>query len=139
MEIKTTIFVEPVPKARPRFGVTKSGKRYAYTPHKTAHAESLIRESVVKLGKSFDAKVPLKAEMTFYMQRPKSLPKKAKFPITRPDWDNLGKTVSDALEKFIYPRDSQLTDVRIRKRYTTLPAPPRIELVISEDEGDEDD
>lgn len=129
MEIKTVLFVEPVGKARPRT-VTKGGKTWSYTPKGTARTESLIRESVMHLGKSFGAGVPIKLEVTFYRERPKSLPKRVILPVSRPDWDNLGKLLTDALEKFIYPADSQITTALIKKRYGY---PPRIELLITDD------
>ena len=42
-------------------------------------------------------------------------------PTKKPDWDNIGKIVSDALNKFAYKDDSQITDVRIFKKYSTIP------------------
>lgn len=132
MRIETTILVEPVAKARARVGVSKSGRRYAYTPQKTAHSEALIRESVMKLGQRFSIGTPVRLVATFYLQRPKTLPKKVKLPVKRPDWDNLGKLLTDSLEKFVYQNDSQITDARIIKRFGT---PPRIELVLEDDRG----
>ena len=39
----------------------------------------------------------------------------------KPDWDNIGKIVSDALNKFAFKDDSQITDVRIFKKYAKTP------------------
>jgi Holliday junction resolvase RusA-like endonuclease len=128
MRIETTIYVEPVGKARPRT-ITRGGKTWSYTPRGTAHTETLIRESVLRLGQFFEAGTPLRLEATFYRVRPKSLPKKVRFPATRPDWDNYGKLLTDALQKFIYPNDSQIVDAVIAKRFGS---PPRIELKIEE-------
>ena len=42
-------------------------------------------------------------------------------PTKKPDWDNIGKIVSDALNKFAFKDDSQITDVRIFKKYAKTP------------------
>ena len=133
MKIKTTILMEPVPKIRPRHTV-KSGKAITYTPKKVREAEAYIQariQDIVMEKGAFGEGVPLKMEAVFYRQRPRSLPKKVKLPVTRPDWDNLGKLVTDALEKYIYPSDAQITTVIIKKRFGS---PPRIELTLEEDD-----
>jgi Holliday junction resolvase RusA-like endonuclease len=56
-------------------------------------------------------------ELTFYMQRPKSLPKKVKHHMKKPDVDNLAKGVKDALEGIFYRNDSQVCDLRVKKVY----------------------
>ncbi len=130
MKIETTILVEPTPKARPRFGITKTGKRYTYSTQKTAHSEAMIRESVMRLGKYFPAGTPVRLEATFYRNRPKSLAKRVKLPVSRPDWDNYAKLLMDSLEKFVYANDSQITTALIKKRFGS---PPRIELKLEEE------
>ena len=131
--IKTTIYVEPVSKGRVRV-LRKGGRSFAYTPHATAHAESLIREHVIahvlKVEQSFGDKVPLYLEATFFRLRPKHLPKRVTLPVTRPDLDNYTKLLTDALEKFVYANDSQITTAVIKKRFGD---PPRIELLMKED------
>jgi Holliday junction resolvase RusA-like endonuclease len=129
MRIETVIYVEPVAKARARTVKTKGGKIISFTPRKSAHAEALIREHVMSLGK-FEAGIPLRLEATFYRDRPKSLPKRVKLPMSRPDIDNYTKLLTDALEKFVYANDSQITTALIKKRFG---APPRIELVLEEE------
>ena len=132
MRIKTVILVEPTPKARPRH-TTKGNRVITYTPEKTRVAEARIQtriqESVLEKG-SFGEGIPIRMEATFYRLRPKSLPKKVIMPVTKPDWDNYGKLLTDALEKYVYANDSQITSAVIRKRYGS---PPRIELILEED------
>jgi len=128
-QIKLTIHVEPVGKARPR----ASKKGFFYTPPKTAHAEALIREAVLKQSIYFGKGIPLYLEATFYRARPKSLSKKVGLPVTRPDWDNEGKLLTDSLEKFVYANDSQITTAVIKKRFALLNTTPRIDLLIRED------
>lgn len=128
MVIRATIYVEPTPKGRPRVAV-KGGRTFIYTPHKTVRAESMIRESLIDKG-AFGEGIPLRLEATFYRPRPKSLPKRVTMPVSRPDWDNYAKLLTDALEKYLYPSDAQITTCLIRKRFGT---PPRIELVLGDD------
>lgn len=45
----------------------------------------------------------------------------AERPITKPDWDNVGKIVSDALNGIAYRDDSQIVDARVVKRYSDNP------------------
>lgn len=127
--MKTIIFVEPTPKGRPRMAV-KGGRVQVYTPKKTEHAENLIRQQVVNLKCYFNSPIPLRLTATFYRQRPKSLPKKVTMPVQRPDWDQYSKLTCDALEKFLYDNDSQITSAHIKKRFGS---PPRIELELEVD------
>jgi len=127
--MKTTIYVEPVGKARPRSTVRK-GRVITYTPQKTAHAENLIRDKTMGLGRYFERGTPLELTAVFFRDRPKSTKKDVRLPVTRPDWDNYGKLLTDALEKFVYANDSQITTALIKKRFGS---PPRIELEIEED------
>jgi Holliday junction resolvase RusA-like endonuclease len=90
----------------------------------------VIRNVVVAKGK-FAPDVPIRMEATFYRLRPKHLPKRVQFPISRPDIDNCYRLVSDALEKYVYGNDSQITCVLMKKRFGD---PPRIELLLEEDE-----
>jgi len=131
MKLELEIPVEPKPKARPRT-VTKGGKAITYIPSETKRTEAMIRSFILeKAGDfKFPAEMPLKTEMTFFLERPKS--KRRYLPSVGSDYDNLAKTVTDALEKYIYHRDSQLTTVLIKKRYSS---PPRIALKIEEDWG----
>lgn len=131
--IEVTVMVEPTAKGRPKFRV--AGKHVmAYTPAKTRHAEAMIetaiREQVMAFGR-FDPGVPLSISATFFRPRPVHLAKRVKMPVTRPDLDNYTKLLQDALEKYVYPNDSQLTTMKYRKRFGS---PPRIELIIQEEE-----
>ena len=133
MKIKATILVLPIGKARPRHRQLKDGRIIDYLPEPTLTTQGMIqvhiRNTVMRQG-SFPQGIPLKMAATFYRPRPKSAPKKLLKPVTKPDWDNYGKLVSDALNKFVYHDDSQITTAVIKKRYGN---PPRIELALEED------
>jgi len=125
--MKLTIYMEPVGKGRPR-AVRRGKKVVTYTPDKTAHAENLIRDKALELGEKFPPHTPLKAKLIFYRTKPKS--SKFRLPVTRPDWDNLSKLVSDSLEGFAYDNDSQITTAFIAKRWGE---PARIEITLEEE------
>ena len=46
----------------------------------------------------------------------------ARLPASTPDWDNVGKSVSDALKGVVWRDDDQVCDGRVIKRYSTTPA-----------------
>lgn len=129
MRLRATIFMEPVAKGRART-VRKGDGVITYTPDKTAHAENIIRGHIMQMGVKFEKGIPLRLAAIFYRSRPKSTPKRIKLPVTRPDWDNYAKCLCDAVERFAYYDDSQITTAIIKKRFGQ---PPRIELLLRED------
>ena len=114
-------------KARPRMN-TYTGK--AYTPTKTKNYEYLVRQIFVYKYPNYK---PIEGRVTMtiiaYFEIPKSTSKKKEAemlcegisPTKKPDWDNIGKIISDALNKFAFKDDSQITDVRIFKKYAKTP------------------
>ena len=128
--MKISIPVEPVAKARART-VIKGGHVMSYTPKKTASAEINIRAAFIgHEHENFAPDMPLRVSATFFIVRPASKPKRVTMPITRPDLDNYFKLLTDALEKFVYSNDSQITTAVIKKRYSSIPS---IELEIIPD------
>ena len=59
-------------------------------------------------------------------------------PAVKPDWDNLGKLVSDALNGIAYGDDKSVVEARVMKFYSEL---PRTEVIVTaaESEGKEND
>ena len=113
-------------KQRPRMNIY-TGK--AYTPTKTKNYEYLVKQIFINKYPNFTP-IEGRVAMTIiaYFEIPKSTSKKKAemicdeiSPTKKPDWDNIGKIVSDALNKFAYKDDSQITDVRIFKKYSTIP------------------
>jgi len=132
--------MEPVPKGRPRTSF-KNGKAQTYTPKDTVNAENQIRSEVAtllaELGRSdviFEDEDYVRMNATFYMTRPKSA-KKRKLPNIKPDWDNMGKLLTDAINGFLYKDDKIITTALIKKRYGF---PPRIEFELYPDPDGED-
>jgi len=117
---------DPVAKGRPRF--TRTG--FAYTPQKTARYENLVR--LAYAGKYPDrnpseSAVSLSMVSTFPI--PVSWPKKKKllallekiFKKSRPDLDNLIKSVCDGLNEVAWKDDAQIFELYARKKYGEVP------------------
>lgn len=155
-EIRIVVYGKPVSKARARTFVLRrkdgglvtyrgpNGKPMpvvkSYTPSHVTDAEGSIiavAQQIVREGRAARIEGALEAELTFFRDLPKSCSKKKREamlagierPATKPDWDNLGKLVTDALEGVLYAHDAALTDVLVRKRYSDV---PRTEIVLRE-------
>ena len=120
-----TVYGNPIPKARARTVRLKNGFTTTYTPQKTENWENMIRLQILehKPDKLIDQAISLKA--VFVLQRPKSIPKKRKYPETKPDLDNLLKSLTDAMEGIIYTNDSRIVKKEVSKVYGD---PPRVEV-----------
>lgn len=119
--IQFTVLIPPVGKGRPV--VTRSG---AFTPAKTRNAEQAVRDAWHDAGQPrIDG--PIDMTVWAYFSRPKGhfTPKGAMskkgietpFPVVHPDWDNIGKLVADALNKYAYADDKAIVDGHVRKRW----------------------
>ena len=127
MTISFTVYGNPIPKARARTVRLKNGFTTTYTPKKTEQWEDMIRLQILKHRpeKLLDSAIALKA--VFVLQRPKSIPKKRKYPETKPDLDNLLKSLTDAMEGIIYTNDSRIVKKQVEKIYGD---PPRVEVEV---------
>lgn len=140
--IEATILVEPTPKGRARMSVIPGppgtkGHARAYTPAKTAKAEAQIIADIrhqIASETLFPYKTALRLYATFYRTKPKTSRKSELYPVTKPDVDNYGKLLMDALNKFLYANDSQITTLTLKKRYCQPGQVPRIILVVSEED-----
>ncbi len=132
MPIEFTVSGIPVAKARPR--VTKFG---TYTPQKTKDYEQLVQWSYKNKCKGQAIEGPIKITITFFMYIPKNTSKvrtKRKIareilPTKKPDWDNMAKAVTDALNGLAYKDDNQIVEAHIYKFYSEE---PRAEIIITE-------
>jgi Holliday junction resolvase RusA-like endonuclease len=122
----------PCAKQRPR--MTKNG--HTYTPDKTVNYETLVKQLYIMQEKE-RLEGALKLTVNAFFTIPKSTSKKKREkmlqgiirPTKRPDWDNIGKIVSDALNELAYHDDSCIVDARVRKWYSDT---PRVEVEITE-------
>lgn len=65
---------------------------------------------------------PVTVEVEFVMRRPKATPKRAPTPhaIKKPDLDKLQRALLDAMTGHVYQDDSQVVEIRARKRMAEL-------------------
>ncbi len=128
MKIEFTVFGEPAGKGRPRFN-RRSGR--TYTPEKTISYESWVRWSYTEKYHKFrfTDRSMLVVDIKAYYSIPASDSNAEKerklsgkrLPIKKPDWDNIGKIICDALNGIAYRDDAQIVDGRTRKYYSDNP------------------
>ena len=140
MEPRTFSFTvpgPPTPKARARVVYREGAGAYgAFTPEKTRVAEDEVGYVAKSHGvELLDGAVKLTVRAYIPIPRSWSLRKtnlavEGKLrPTTKPDVDNIGKMISDALNHIAYRDDSQIVESRISKWYSTQ---PRTEVTIEE-------
>jgi Holliday junction resolvase RusA-like endonuclease len=106
-----------------------------YTPEETVVYEEFVRECFNEKYKGKSLTGELKLHVVAYFTIGQSLPKKKQQhmlmnlirPVKKPDWDNLGKIVSDALNKVAYHDDSAIVDAHVEKFYSDE---PRVEVTL---------
>jgi len=117
----TNVFIEIKPKPAPRPRVTRHGTYNAkdYTQYKEA-----IRLSWVAVNKGYPTEKPIAMKLDFFFKTPKSWSKakkeSVKWHISRPDGDNLAKSIKDALNGVAYRDDSQVCFLQVRKQYAQM-------------------
>ena len=139
--IKFVIPGNPVPKGRARS--TKRG--ITYTPEKTRAYENYVRSVSSQHAPKELLKGALEVELHFFLQRPKSLPKRVVHSIKKPDIDNYAKLFLDSLEPrkrptkkqnplegAIYENDAQIIRLLVTKEYSRS---PRVEVKITDEVG----
>lgn len=118
-----TVLAEPVPQPRPRVS-TRGGFARAYVPAKhPVHAyRAAIAEEAAKAGLE-DTGEPVEVIIDAVFARPKShMTKKGVKPsapqLPRPDVDNIGKAVLDALQD-VMGDDTNVRKLVVEKSYGT--------------------
>ncbi len=134
---------QPVAKGRPRF----DRRGHAYTPEKTVcwehRAAAIIRAAIG--SPKYDQ--PLKMQITAYFERPKRLLTRKSSPnrihhTSKPDADNIGKIVADAMTMAGVVRDdSIINQMMITKYYAAKDAPAEVVILLDswEDEHQQND
>lgn len=128
MEYTFCVEGEPQGKARARVVRLKNGMSSTYTPDKTVLYENWVVLSYQKAkpwNSSRKLEGMLEIDIDAYMKWPKSTSKKKQEammrneirPTKKPDWDNIGKVVCDALNGIAYGDDSHIVGGRVQKYY----------------------
>lgn len=89
-------------------------ERVALVAHGTMAAERQIRGLTI-----IPRTQAVTVDVTFYLPRPASLPKKQVDMVKRPDIDKLGRAILDALTDVCFEDDSQVVDLLLYKRYVS--------------------
>ncbi|MDQ0091631.1 Holliday junction resolvase RusA-like endonuclease [Paenibacillus anaericanus] len=132
--IEFTVYGEPVAQGRPRFS-TANGFARAYDPAKSSNYKDYVRLAATQYAPDQLLVGPLYLEVTVFRPIPKSFSKKKAseaeagrvFPVTKPDTDNYGKGIKDALKGVLWVDDNQIVDDFVKKRYSNK---PRIEIKV---------
>lgn len=134
------IKLDPYPSPRPRF--SRRGGTYMPTEY-TAWKKQFLREWLKHNQEKYDAGVALAVDLKFFIKPPKAIARVKKNQnilkaeswrvVKKPDADNLGKSPLDAISGYAYADDNQISDLRLRKRYSL---DPRVEIIIKEDKDD---
>lgn len=123
MKIEFEVYDQPVAWKRPKHFYnpkTKQGWSYKHPSKKMKPWEDLVKAVAQKHRPLVGLlEGPLLMDLSFRLLRGKSV--KREWPTTVPDWDNLGKGISDNLQGIIYRNDSQIVVFRMRKIYSTTP------------------
>lgn len=129
MRVEFTVYGVPLPKARPRVVRLPNGKIQTFTPDRTKAWEESIQGQALqhRPEKLFEGALLL--TLGFHLMRPKSAPKKRRYPDRRPDLDNLTKAVKDALNGVVWRDDAQIVAMLVYKQYGD---PPRVEICVEE-------
>ena len=123
-----TVDGNPVGKGRPKFA-RRGNFVSAYTPKKTSDYESIVKAAgQYAMGSTGPLETPISLYLYVRVPIPASYSKKAtaacldgsQKPTKKPDLDNIGKAIMDALNGVCYKDDSQIVNIHATKVYATV-------------------
>ena len=112
-------------QARPRAYAGRNGVR-VYEPEQCRNYKAYAKSCLAQTRPLGLLDGPIRMVIEVYILKPKSWPKKRCFADTKPDADNLAKTIMDACEGLIYTNDSRVITLLVTKQLTTTE--PRVEV-----------
>lgn len=130
--LRFTVPGAPQGKGRARI-VRIAGYSRMATPEKTVAYEGLValsaQQAMRAAGITELVTGPVRVEMFLSCPIPASWSKKKQaqaenheiYPTVKPDADNVAKVVCDALNNVLWKDDTQVVDLRLRKRYGRTP------------------
>ena len=124
--VSFTVPGTPIGKGRPRFARQGAFVR-TFTPENTANYENLVKvkaEKAMQGREIFGGAVSVEISLLITPPSSWSLKKQRAalageiYPTTKPDWDNCGKCICDAINEIVFRDDKQVVDARVSKRYS---------------------
>jgi len=117
---------EPVAQKQTRFHA-RHGRCFGVDPSK--NDKEMIQWQIRPYAPEKPLEGPLSVDLMFHMPIPKSESKARRsqmingkiLPIKRPDLDNMGYFITNAMKEIIYEDDSQIVDLNMHKRYHEQP------------------
>ncbi len=125
IQVQYSVPGEPRGKGRPRFAKRGNFVK-TYTDAKTASYEDQIRFYALKaMGDSKVIEGAVRVFVSIRMAVPKSYSAKRREaclngfdkPLKKPDWDNVAKSICDAMNGVIYVDDTQIVEAHVTKQY----------------------
>lgn len=119
--MKFIVYGKPTGKGRPR--LSRWG---VYTPNKTVAYENLVKFSYLQATDDKLVNCAIKIEIWAYFEPPRSISKKkyneliGKAYTKKPDIDNIGKAILDALNGIAYEDDNQIAELVVHKTYDKI-------------------
>ena len=143
MENKVLLFrVNGIPQGKGRARVsTANGIIRSYTPEKTRRYEQVVAEAakLAAMKQNWQkSDAPIVLNLCAWFPVPESWPKRKKemaragdlYPTVKPDSDNIGKIIADALNDIVYNDDRQIVDYHIQKRYCRIDEEPHVVVFV---------
>lgn len=124
--MKFTVYGKPRGKKR----VGRGKDWHAYKPNEDRdYEDSVCMAFIAAGGRMIPKGVPVSVEITAWYAIPKSTTKQQRermvigqvVPTVKPDWDNVGKIVCDALNGIAWHDDAQVAQATVRKLYGSVP------------------
>lgn len=131
--VSFTFLLEPKATPRPR-GHFKNGK-FRFFVRDAKNHKDIFDEVIREVGNGLNIITPCRIYIETFHPIPNSMSKFEKIlaelklieVISKPDWDNLGKTYSDMIQKTFILDDSLIYEAVVKKKYSVK---PRIEIYI---------
>lgn len=141
--IQFTVHSVPVAQPRQRHAVIAGHVRnYIPTEHPVVTFKSDCRRAAAAAYSGAPIDYPIRLRIVTVFPRPTNkIWKKREMPqepkASKPDFDNLAKSVCDALTGLIWRDDALVTDGRVIKRIASGMEAPHVEITIEQDLGNE--
>ena len=123
------------PVAWARAGKARGG--FSYTPAKQRNYGEIVRFAA---SEAMAGRAPVEGPVGLFVRLSLPIPaswsnkKQAEAatgnirPAKKPDWDNAGKIISDALNGIVYRDDAQIVEARVSKHFDLT---PRVDVIVT--------